>query len=120
MSHVTLLTDFLSMQVLPLPNLNWNEVTRSAPISAKPDPVHYTTVPDTSKKMNDMSKLRFLQPDSRACPPHSKRNPGHQGALIDHVIEFGSMYHMLEPLDYSTWSVEEVAMETLLVTKNGE
>lgn len=95
-------------------------MTRSAPISAKKDHVRFVTVPDALKKVNYLSKWKFLQRNSRTCPPNSKRNPGRQGALIDHVVEFGSMYHMFEPLDYSTWSVEEVATEALLVTKDGE
>ena len=35
------------------------------------------------------------------------------------MIELGSMYHMLEPLDFSAWSVEETATEAELLMKGG-
>ena len=110
----------MMLQALPLHNLHWNEVTRTAPISSKNDRVRYASVPDAFRKANDVSKVKFPQLNSRACPPDAKRNPGHQGALIEHVIEYGSMYHMIKPLDFNTWSVEEVATEAALATKDGE
>lgn len=108
------------LQAIPLPSLNWNEVTRTAPISAKPDRIRYPTAPDAFSKLKDLSRHRFLGDNHKACPPDSKRNPGHGGGLIEHVIELGSMYHMLEPMDFSAWSMEETAMEAELLNKDGK
>ena len=102
---------------LPLPDLFWNEVTQNAPIATKSDRVRYPTVPDAFTKVSEMSKHSFRRDNHRTCLPNSKRNLGHYGDIINHVIEIGSMYHMLEPMDYSTWSVGESAMEAVLVTK---
>ena len=95
-------------------------MTRSGPISAKPDRIRYPTVPDAFSKLKDLSRHRFLRDNHKACFPDSKRNPGHSGTLIDHVIELGSMYHMLEPMDFSTWSLEETATVAELLTKDGK
>ena len=95
-------------------------MTRSAPIASKPDSIRYPTVPGAFDKVNSISKTKFLQGNHRACPPNSRRNPSHYGALIDHVLELGSMYHMLDPMDYSTWSMEEIAVEAVLITKDGK
>lgn len=95
-------------------------MTLSAPISAKSDSIRYPTVPDPLKQVNDMSKHNSLQDNHRACPPDSKRNPGYYGDVIDHVIEFGSMYHMLEPMDYTSWSLQEEAIEVVLVKHDGK
>ena len=110
----------LYLQALPLPSLHWNEATHNAPISAKPDHIRYPTVPDAFNKVKDMSKHQFLGDNDRVCAPGSKRNPGRSGALIDHVIELGSMYHMFEPMDFSTWSLEEAAVEAELLSKDGK
>ena len=109
----------LSLQSLPLPSMNWNEVTRSAPISAKPDGIRYPTVPGAFDKAKDLNKYKFLRNNHKACPPDSKRNPGRSGTLIDHVIELGTMYHMLELMDFSTWSMEGVPAVAQLLTKDG-
>ena len=95
-------------------------MTRSAPISAKPDRVRYPTVTDAFNKLKDLSRHEFVGDNYKACPPDSKRSPGRSGGLIDHVIELGSMYHMLEPMDFSTWSVEETATVAELLMKDGK
>ena len=95
-------------------------MTRTAPTAARTDRVRYPTVQGAFDKVNDMSKKKFLRDNHRACPPDSIRNPGRYGTLIDHVVEFGHMYHMLEPMDFSTWSIDEAAMEAMLITKDGE
>ena len=110
----------LHLQSIPLPAMHWNEVTRSAPISAKHDSIRYPTVPDAYSKVKDLMRHRFLEDNHKACPPDSKRNPGHSGSMIDHVIELGSMYHMLEPMDFNTWSVEEATTEAELLIKDGK
>ena len=111
----------LELQVSLLRFQKWIEVTRSAPISARPDGTLYRTPSRNAfYKAKGISRHDFLQDNNRACPPDSKRNPGRHGALIDHVIELGSMYHMFEPMDFSTWSIDETPLEATLATKDGK
>jgi hypothetical protein len=108
------------LQAIPLPTLHWNELTRTASISAKPDHIRYPTAPDAFSKLKELSRHKFLGDNHRACPPDSKRNPGRSGSLIDHVIELGSRYHMLEPKDFNAWTVEEATTEAELLIKDGK
>ena len=104
--------------------MQWLEMSRNAPIAAKSTRSRFRISlyngikrwPFYSKELGFNYYIptcrietnhKFLANNSRLCPADSNRNlMGRRGATVDHVVEHGPLYHLLEPLHPSSWSVE--------------
>ena len=95
------------------------ELTRNAPVASKPKVPRYRPGIYTHGIVPLSTAAKFLQNNSRICPGDSKRNPGRRGGTIDHVIEYGPLFHLLEPLPSETWSVEEKSVEVTMTDNKG-
>ena len=94
----------------------WIEVTRTAPLAAQPARIGYMQREPQPRRMVKITKAGFLRNNSHICPPGSKRNLGRSGQRIEHVIEYGSMYHMIVPKAFSTWWSEEATLKAVMTS----
>lgn len=97
----------------------WMELTRNAPIASKPKVPRYRPAIYTVGILPISTAAQFLQNNSRLCPVDSNRNPGRKGATIDHVIEYGPLFHLLEPVPTENWSVEDSNVEVTVTNEKG-
>ncbi len=84
------------------------------------DIISSTTIHPTVFSCRLVTKYRFLADNSRQCPADSNRNSGgRNGATLEHVVEYGPLYHLLEPLHSSYWSVEGKTIDITLTNDKG-